>query len=176
MALFACLSRFLTQNLAPLGMGMEKVTALKVLLNLSWVWCVFLLPFLQKDKWGGWALLIVGAPMALFLNGWVLGSANGAGGGPARAAEGIGAWFNMEAQLFAMLGIGGLYCLIPGRKKREGGPACAAHKRGIFMQFNGENLDKPGGGAYHTSLTVFPRRQALELYAISQEEWQEETV
>lgn len=112
MVLLACLGHFITTTHAMMGIGTHAGGALNLLLKFSWLWCLFLIPFLGKDRWGGWALLIAGLSMAALLCALPMAGAARAGG----ALGWIDGMYGGHGVFFLMLGVGGLYCLIPRRE------------------------------------------------------------
>ena len=95
----------------------------RLLRCMSWGTCLFLLPLLRRGQRGsGLALLVTGALLTLFywltyhtpLNGLVY--AEGAGG-VFRALRLLTLFFRDQIQLYPMLAVSGLYCLLPARQK-----------------------------------------------------------
>ncbi len=128
MVLLACLNGFLNTSLQALGLGQGKgpftFNALLALMYYTWVFLLFLLPFLGKDKTDGWMLLVYGLVMTVLLHVLVFVSPirnalNSEGATDLRGwLHGVSVRYSAHPSFFIMLTLGGLYCLLPDIKSK----------------------------------------------------------
>ena len=113
MMLLAGLSGVLIKGMAQNGknfMILVQVT--------NWLPCLFLLPFLKRGEKWGWALAVLGLPLAVFL---VIASQPGINqvlyAGGHHPLQVLHSHLAANTELLAALGIGGIYLLLPESRK-----------------------------------------------------------
>ena len=113
MMLLAGLSGVLIKGMAQNG---KNFTILVQVTN--WLPCLFLLPFLKRGEKWGWALAVLGLPLAVFL---VIASQPGINqvlyAGGHNPLQVLHSHLAANTELLAALGIGGIYLLLPESRK-----------------------------------------------------------
>ena len=113
MMLLAGLSGVLIKGMAQNG---KSFTILVQVTN--WLPCLFLLPFLKRGEKWGWALAVLGLPLAVFL---VIASQPGINqvlyAGGHNPLQVLHSHLAANTELLAALGIGGIYLLLPESRK-----------------------------------------------------------
>ena len=113
MMLLAGLSGVLIKGMAQNG---KNFTILVQVTN--WLPCLFLLPFLKRGEKWGWALVVLGLPLAVFL---VIASQPGINqvlyAGGHNPLQVLHSHLAANTELLAALGIGGIYLLLPESRK-----------------------------------------------------------
>lgn len=113
MMLLAGLSGVLIKGMAQNG---KNFTILVQVTN--WLPCLFLLPFLKRGEKWGWALVVLGLPLAVFL---VIASQSGINqvlyAGGHHPLQVLHSHLAANTELLAALGIGGIYLLLPESRK-----------------------------------------------------------
>lgn len=113
MMLLAGLSGVLIKGMAQNG---KNFTILVQVTN--WLPCLFLLPFLKRGEKWGWALAVLGLPLAVFL---VIASQPGINqvlyAGEHNPLQVPHSHLAANTELLAALGIGGIYLLLPESRK-----------------------------------------------------------
>lgn len=113
MMLLAGLSGVLIKGMAQNG---KNFTILVQVTN--WLPCLFLLPFLKRGEKWGWALVVLGLPLAVFL---VIASQPGINqvlyAGGHHPLQVLHSHLAANTELLAALGIGGIYLLLPESRK-----------------------------------------------------------
>lgn len=113
MMLLAGLSGVLIKGMAQNG---KNFTILVQVTN--WLPCLFLLPFLKRGEKWGWALAVLGLPLAVFL---VIASQPGINqvlyAGGHHPLQVLNSHLAANTELLAALGIGGIYLLLPESRK-----------------------------------------------------------
>ena len=113
MMLLAGLSGVLIKGMAQNG---KNFTVLVQVTN--WLPCLFLLPFLKRGEKWGWALAVLGLPLAVFL---VISSQPGINqvlyAGGHNPLQVLHSHLAANTELLAALGIGGIYLLLPESRK-----------------------------------------------------------
>lgn len=119
LVLLASLLTTLNRKFYEIGIWSKSQPATQSLMNLSWVACLFLLPLLKRGKrFAGWVLLIFGVPLLLLLACMTYTPLNAMAyaedaEGALRVLRFLYSRMGGQFQIFAMLAVSGLYCLLP---------------------------------------------------------------